>query len=103
MRLFHVALAVPLLLFAVACAPAASTTEAAPGAATEPAAEATPEVEAATATGQSEPDVVCTKVEKTGSRIPKRRCTTRAQREEMRKSAEDFMRRAQRPTGVPGN
>ena len=53
--------------------------------------------EAAVEEQEEEPDIVCRRVAVTGSRIKKKVCTTRAQREEMRKGAREFMERSRTP------
>lgn len=103
MKLFNIRGAVLVPLLAVSCATAAPATEAVPAPAAGAPEQAAPEGETTLAARNTKPNVICTTVRVTGSHIPKRRCTTRAQREEMRKSAEDLMRRTQRSTGLPGD
>ncbi len=105
----QLALVCPLAL-AVGCA---ATSETAPEPPAAPEAVAMPKamypgdepVDQVAEAPTDEPDIICRWVRPTGSRIKKKHCTTRKQREEMRKNARDFYERARTPdptAGEPG-
>ena len=91
------ALLTPLLVIAISsCATTSAPTQENEPVVAEKAVYPGEQAEMSTDKGDQEPDVICKMVKKTGSNIKKKVCTTRAEREAMRRSAEDFVRKAQR-------